>query len=777
MKKTNLIFLITLFLGLSGTMVKAQTVTGTVKDELNEPVPFANVIVYSLPDSAFVAGSVTDINGIYSISMIDSLLGKSYLTISFIGYNPYKRNIDAWKQEDVILQENTTLLGEVVVTAHQKVYRMEGTSLIANIENSVLSNLGVANDVLSQLPFVVGDNGSFNVLGKGSPAIYINNRLVRDPNELSRLSSSDIKSVKVITSPGTQYNSTVNSVIQITTKKPVGDGFSGNLYGTTFQSDKPYYYGSAKLKYRVKGLEVFAGGDWKKSEKEVSREIESLLTKGNEWKDINTSGDYRWSSRSYNLNTGFNYDFTSENGIGLSYNFDKTPKNNYNYENNLSTKTWNNDDYTSLSNGGSDGNNLSHHLNAYYRGKLWDKLSVALDGDYLKGETYNHDFSQEDMTTGGDVEVSSESKSAHDLLATRLVFELPIWKGSMSFGGEYSSTNRTYDFRATTNINNSPFQTAKNKTQQYLSSGFVSYDASFGRFSATAGLRIENTGFSYYENNMKVEEQSKNYADMLPDLSLTYGGDFFKVALSYRSRVLRPSYSHLTSSMSYLSPSVYYSGNPFLMSNIRNSIDGMFLYRDIQLILSYERNKRNIYEINEFYEGSLTALTKPVNLPDYNSYTLAVAYSPTFGIWSPSLQGVAIKQDLVYGSPSVRYDKPLFQVSFQNRLKLPKDFLLLLDMEYTSQGHSATAYAEASGSIDLSISKSLMEKRMNIRIKASDILNTNRSKWVLDTNSIVFRSLQQGNTRGISLTISYNFNATRDKYKGKSAAEGEMERF
>lgn len=42
--------------------------------------------------------------------------------------------------------------------------------------------------------------------GKGSPAIYVNGREVRDINELAQINSADIKNVEVVTNPGAKID-------------------------------------------------------------------------------------------------------------------------------------------------------------------------------------------------------------------------------------------------------------------------------------------------------------------------------------------------------------------------------------------------------------------------------------------------------------------------------------------------------------------------------------------------------------------------------------------
>ena len=53
------------------------------------------------------------------------------------------------------------------------------------------------------------------VLGKGVPLIYINNRKVRNLDELDRLNSENIKQVELITNPGAEYGASVGAVPEI----------------------------------------------------------------------------------------------------------------------------------------------------------------------------------------------------------------------------------------------------------------------------------------------------------------------------------------------------------------------------------------------------------------------------------------------------------------------------------------------------------------------------------------------------------------------------------
>ena len=148
-----------------------------------------------------------------------------------VGYEDYLAPIAPTGDFGTItLKESSVMLDEVVVKANLPTTRLKGNAMVTSVENSVLSKLGTANDVLSHLPLVSESDGSFTVFGKGTPLIYINGKLVRSSTELQQLSSENIRSVEVVTNPGAQYSSEVQSVIRIKTIPPKGEGFGANLY-------------------------------------------------------------------------------------------------------------------------------------------------------------------------------------------------------------------------------------------------------------------------------------------------------------------------------------------------------------------------------------------------------------------------------------------------------------------------------------------------------------------------------------------------------------------
>lgn len=62
---------------------KTNDIGGKVTDAQGEPLAYVNVVLLSLPDSAFVQGAVTDTEGKFKIV---SNRNEGLLQVSFVGY-------------------------------------------------------------------------------------------------------------------------------------------------------------------------------------------------------------------------------------------------------------------------------------------------------------------------------------------------------------------------------------------------------------------------------------------------------------------------------------------------------------------------------------------------------------------------------------------------------------------------------------------------------------------------------------------------------------------
>ena len=136
----NLCLVFLLAFTLSAYAQNTRTVTGTVMDDLGEPIIGAAVKVVDSP-----VGTVTDIDGKFSLSVKEG----SKLTISFIGYIP--QTITNLNNPKIVLMEDVAKLDEVVVVGYGTQKMKNVTGAIETLSTDEIKDLSVGSlgDALS----------------------------------------------------------------------------------------------------------------------------------------------------------------------------------------------------------------------------------------------------------------------------------------------------------------------------------------------------------------------------------------------------------------------------------------------------------------------------------------------------------------------------------------------------------------------------------------------------------------------------------------------------
>ena len=210
----NRVFLFMLTAVILPVSLSAQSVSGKLIDENSQPLPYANVVLLSLPDSTFVSGTISGEDGSFTLEATSE---NQIIQISSLGYKTVCKPVSPANIGIVQLVSDAQQLGEVVVKAYLPKTRVKGDAMVTTVAGSILENAGTGNDLLNKIPGVSANEGDIQVFGAGTPEIYINGRKVRDKSELDQLASDNIKSVEVVNNPGSRYDATVNAVIRIQT--------------------------------------------------------------------------------------------------------------------------------------------------------------------------------------------------------------------------------------------------------------------------------------------------------------------------------------------------------------------------------------------------------------------------------------------------------------------------------------------------------------------------------------------------------------------------------
>ena len=614
--------------------VSAQTYSGKVTDEKNRPLPYANVVLLSLPDSAFVTGTVSDESGAFTLqSEKPNLL----LRVSSIGYATIYNKVEKPDMGTIQLLPDAQLLGEVVVKGDLPKVQLKGDAQVTNVTGTILEKAGTGNDLLSKLPGVSAEEGMVNVFGSGTAEIYINGRKIRNASELDQLSSDNVKRVEVVRNPGARYDATVKAVVRIYTKKAQGEGFGFNNRFSTYykygwmvldQFNFNYRRGRFDLGGMLYGSNTHGGDD-------KTLVTETFLDKV--WRQSNALRP-RGHDQDLTAMLSLNYQLNENHSLGMRYEFDRKPR-----------YMWNIDSYAevtrdaelyeeNVSTGWQNRPGTSHSLNVYYNGQVGDwNIDFNADGLWSYRKMLQ-DMSERYTLAGEDAQeqrVTSYNKDENALYAAKLVVSRPLWKGNLSFGGEYTYTNRVNNYVNEQGI----LDDDHSNIREDAVSAFVEYARSFGPLQARAGVRYEHLVSDYYENGVRIEEQSRTYDNVFPSFSLSMPVGKVDLSLSYTSSIYRPAYWYLRSNVTYVNRYTYESGNPLLRPSLINRLSMDVSYKWIYFNARYIHGKDAIVQACNAYSEENPTISLLVNVNKYDSdkFYATLTLSPTLGIWSPQL--------------------------------------------------------------------------------------------------------------------------------------------
>ncbi|MBQ8463164.1 MAG: TonB-dependent receptor [Prevotella sp.] len=748
----------------------AQGISGRVIDEQAHPMPFANVVLLNRTDSAFIAGAVTKDDGTFSINT-DKQDG--LLKVSSIGY--ITKYIDARQGNmgDIQMQPDMQMLGEVVVKGSRPLVKMKDDALVTTVEGSYLSKTGTAGDVLGKIPGVISNHGGVEVLGRGTPLIYINGRQMRNQSELDQLSSDQIKDVEVVMTPGAKYDATVKAVIRIKTIRPVGEGFSFN--SRTVAGVNHYIYGleELNLNYRTGGLDIFGMAEY---ENRRSRQTNDSR------QDTYLQSHYQQNSlmHYYNKNQmlagklGFNYMLNDKHSIGMTYTVTSRPnRQTSDYFTTMLIGQQTDDQITGR--GKVDGDDIQHIISGYYAGQT-GKWSLDANADVLLQKQNSDNLTFEDATQADNRTVTTRNDVKNRLYAAKFVAGHPLWKGKLEIGAEGSYVHRTDVFGNVENI----IDASDTKIEENSTAAFVQLMQRLNKLTLIAGLRYEFLDSRYYEGGVKMGDESRTYSDLFPSLMLMYPLKNVRARLSYSRNINRPAFSQLSGNVKYINRYTYESGNPYLKPSYRDNLSLALNYKWLTGMIDYARVHDYIITSYSSYKDDPTiALLRKDNARGFDNLSLMVSVAPTFGKYHPQLMVATQMQNLEvqYRGETKKMNSPMTIVRFNNAINLPFDSWLNADFSWRSAGDTENIHLAQSWQFDISLYKAFWNDRLTVKLACTDLFGSIRQKATIYSDIREIYLDKRLDTRNLELTVRYNFNPAKSKYRGQGAGNDVKNRF
>ena len=220
------IWLIMLFVFL-GMDAMAQNITGTVKDHLGEPVIGASVL-----EKGTGNGTITDFDGKFTLKVS----GKHPIEISYVGYVTQTFNLKGKTSFNIVLQEDSEMMDEVVITGFGSQKKPDISGSIVSISKEDLIGTPTSNvmealqgkiagaDIMMGSGAVGEDvdillRGSRSINGSNAPLFVIDGVQGANYNQLSPSDIDQISVLKDASSTAIYGSAGANGVIIVTTKK------------------------------------------------------------------------------------------------------------------------------------------------------------------------------------------------------------------------------------------------------------------------------------------------------------------------------------------------------------------------------------------------------------------------------------------------------------------------------------------------------------------------------------------------------------------------------
>ena len=755
---------------LSVTFSYADNLSGLVKDKNGNGVPYASVAFLNQTNSSFVSGTVCGEDGRF---FIEDTPKDVIIKVTNIGYKERYVNYPSGNYAEIELEEDVILQQEVVVKGHRTLHKLTSEGLKTTVSGTVLERLGSAEDVLAKIPGIIKKAEGYEVFGKGTPVFYINGRKVYDVTELTRLKAEDVKDISVISNPGSKYDATVKAVVLIKTKTPKGEGFGGTLQAQYQQSQFANLTSLANLTYRRGKLDISDAAYFAKIDRMQYAEISQAIS-GDKLRNQQMITDtHLWGKALMNA-LSINYQLAKDHSIGMRYNMQYVF--NSRNSNKRETNVWEDGEFQGHLYSDSKGHQdykPKHELNGYYKGVIAG-IEAEWNIDYLHDSSDAYSEVNESSEDLGSRIVTSQNDVVNNMLASKLTLGWNFRKVHFTVGGEGISTVRNDKY-----INPEGYvATSNSKLEEKQISPFVEISMPYKYGTLTAGLRYEHVDFDYYEDDERVDAQSRSFSNLFPSLSVNARIGDAQFMLGYTAKTTRPTYRALSNNVIYLNRFSLQSGNSALIPETVHNLTFTGLWRGIQLQVSYKNRKDAIItKIMKFQED--ISMIKPQNEESLKSLSAMLAYTHRIGCWTPKLSVGVYKQwfQLETGQGSISFNSPVVSINASNMISLPKGWQFSVDAFYQSKGDSENAsLTKDQLAFDVSLSKSFFKKKLFVELKGTDLTYDRTEEHKNIDLNIEHIQYNRYNTRALQITVRYNFNMMNSRYLGKGAGTEERRR-
>lgn len=797
--------LLTLFLWISTVSVYAQvpavTISGVVKNKSDKSaIAYVNVIVKSEKDSVFIAGTVTNDEGRFSIAGIKP--GNYSVTYSFIGFDRkiaplFVGSLSTFIEIPITeLAASSTQLSAITITGGGSTLSNQLDKKTYNLADNISQSGGSVLQSMQNLPGVTLQEGKVQLRGNDKVTILIDGKQTAltgfgSQAGLDNLPASAIDKIEIINNPSSKYDANGNAgIINIIMKKNKQNGFNGKVGFTTglgslwvrkenLPTIRPQYTFTPKINPSV-------SLNYKKDRVNIFLQADNLYTQ--------TLNKNEFVTRNY--------------ADGTTINSQLKRNRNTNFLTTKAGMDWNINEQNTLTLSGmfgsekiiDRGDQPFFNADMSQRLRLWQFLEDELKTTVMATAAYQHKFKEaghvlnmgfnytfhrEDERYFYDNYLpTSTGTDAFKLLSDEQVYDFnidyskPLKYGRLEAGVKLRNRSIPTDMLFIPGANSVLDIDAGGwaNYKELIPAIYSNYVFENEKWEAELGLRLEYVKIQYdvNPNHSTYKSDGYNYTQPFPNLRVAYKlTDNSKLSLFYNRRVDRPNEVDIRIFPKYDDAEIIKVGNPALRPQFTNSID-----------LGYKNTWNKGYFYSAFYHRFATGTISRISstVPNstllyaifqnagksYNTGLEAILNQKVSPIYSFNINGNIYRNQINAFSVNNLYPKPNTftaekQTAISGNLKLTNNFRFTtgwdfqLNAIYLAPDIIPQGKIKSRFSIDTGVKKSVQKGRGEFFTNASDLLNTMVIKKEIQGMDFQYTSRDYYETQVVRLGYSYKF--------------------
>jgi len=768
-------------------------ISGRIINPDHQGVPFATVSLFEM--GILVSGTIADEQGNFKFAHPIKKHQGVTLKLTSLGYEdlvvkfPLNESAAAIQHfGEIKLSPKSKNLQSVQVSGNQRVIEMNDGNIVFNVSKSISAQGTNALELLARAPGVsVGSDNSISLNGKAGASILIDGKMTYLSNGevaelLKTMSSSNIRSIEIINSPGAKYDAAGTAgIINVKTLKSTVEGLNMSLttglnYGVYFRNSQDLSINYRKNRFNLYGTyshflgyySYLYGGD--------------RVQEGRFYNSFTDDVDKRNKIGS-RLGADFVINKNSTVGVLLNGNFlfgggitDTRTEIGLASTNLVEqTLTAINDYYAQ----GTQRYNLN--VNYKYEDTLGRVLNVDADyGSFTKraGNLQTNRYTLADETVLSNNLYRSLNGIDITLGAVKLDYNSNLWKGKLETGVKYSTVSSSNNSRFL-EVQQAGEALDPSRSNQFsfgekISSGYFNYKKQFGKWQLQGGLRMEHsasTGKLEQISQISGNQQQidRNYTNLFPFFSASLtASPSNSFSISYSKRIDRPAYQSLNPFIYLLDELSFWQGNPFLKPQISHRGLIQYVHKSATIIgLSYTYTNDFSVEVTDTIGASkIVMIPRNIGNQQHLALTLTQSLKP-FNWWEITFNGTlfGLKNDIDFGyGRKLDLRQIASRLSLKQTFKLPQGFVGEIMGFYNSKRLiGANQFFEPNSQLDLGLQRSFFQKNGTLRIVFSDVFKGSQANSFQSVGDFTIRNYSYFETRQLKLSFSYKFSSGNSK--------------